>query len=258
LNERITIGPVTYVHIRVGRDRRNQPLDPATVAVLSDAAGIPALARVRRGWRVHAGQPIGTLNRFQHVHLSVGPPGEEVNPLAMNLPNFEDDIPPTIAVRGVQVLDLSTPAPDPRSHQPVVVTGPVRIVVDAWDRANGNAPSRRLGVYALGFQVLAANGTPAPGFEHPRMTIRFDELPSDPDAPLVLYAQGSGIPFYGIRRTRFRYVVTTERDGDHVRDAPWDPAGLAPGQYIVRVFVTDAAGNTATAGRDVPIVVATR
>ncbi len=258
LNERVTIGAVTYVHIRVGRDRRNQALDPESVAVLSDASGTPVRARVRRGWRVHAGEPVGTLNRFQHVHLSVGPTGEEVNPLTMDLPNFEDDIAPTIAARGVQVLDLSAPPPDPKSRQPVVVRGPVRIVVDAWDRVNGNAPSRRLGVYALGFQILAGDGTPVPGFERPRMTVAFDTLPSDAEAPLVLYAPGSGIPFYGTRRTRFRYVVTTERDGDHVREAPWDPAGLAPGRYIVRVVVADAAGNTAIAGRDMPIVVAPR
>jgi hypothetical protein len=106
-----------------------------------------------------------------------------------------------------------------------------------------------------GYQVLESDGRPVAGFDTPRMTVRFDRLPADPSAPLALYATGSGIPFYGTRRTRFKYVVTSGVDASgRVVDAPWDAGALAPGEYVLRVIVEDAAGNQAAAGRDVKIL----
>jgi hypothetical protein len=255
LNEYLAIGPITYVHMRAGRDRLNRPLWPDDVAVLFDDSGQPVRTRVRRGWRVHAGQAIGTVNRFRHVHLTVGPLGEELNPLEFRLPGFVDTIPPTIAPRGIELTDLSGQPVKDRQRGRLVVSTPVRIVVDAWDRVDGNAASRRLGVYALGYQVLGSDGRPVTGFDTPRMTVRFDRLPADPSAPLALYATGSGIPFYGTRRTRFKYVVTSGVDeSGRVVDVPWDAAMLPPGDYELRVIVEDAAGNQALAGRDVKVV----
>jgi hypothetical protein len=138
------------------------------------------------------------------------------------------------------------------------VSTPVRVVVEAWDRVDGNAASRRLGVYALGYQVLGSDGRPVAGFDTPRMTVRFDRLPADPSAPLALYATGSGIPFYGTRRTRFKYVVTSGLDENgRVVDVPWDASALPPGDYyelreIVRGML---AGNTG-AKRDVDVKIA--
>ena len=255
LNEYLTIGPITYVHMRAGRDRLNRPLWPDDVAVVFDDTGQPVRTRVRRGWRVRAGQAIGTVNRFRHVHLTVGPLGEEVNPLEFRVPGFVDTIPPTIAPRGIELTDLSDQPIKDRQRGRLVVSTPVRIVVDAWDRVDGNAASRRLGVYALGYQVLGSDGRPVAGFDTPRMTVRFDRLPADPSAPLALYATGSGIPFYGTRRTRFKYVVTSGMDDSGgVVDVPWDASALAPGDYVLRVIVEDAAGNQAIAGRDLKIV----
>jgi len=74
-------------------------------------------------------------------------------------------------------------------------------------------------------------------------------------AAIVLYATGSGIPFYGTRRTRFKYVVTSgSDDGGRMVDVPWDASALVPGDYVLRVIVKDAAGNEAIAGRDVKIL----
>jgi hypothetical protein len=255
LNEYLTIGPITYVHVRAGRDRLNRPLWPDDVAVLFDDTGQPVRARVRRGWRVRAGQAIGTVNRFRHVHLTVGPLGEELNPLEFRLPGFVDTIPPTIAPRGIELMDLAGQPIKDRRRGRLIVSTPVRLVVEAWDRVDGNATSRRLGVYALGYQVLGSDGRPAAGFDTPRMTVRFDRLPADPSAALALYATGSGIPFYGTRRTRFKYVVTSgSDDSGRVVDVPWDASALAPGDYVLRVIVKDAAGNEAIAGRDVKIL----
>ena len=195
LNEYVTIGPVTYVHVRVGRDRHDVPLDNG-ITVLRDERGKPDRVRVARGWHVRTGEIIGTVNRFRHVHLSIGPAGEEANALDVGLPNFVDTIPPVIAPRGVEIDGLDDRPLAERLHARLVVRGPVRIVVEAWDRVDGDAPSRRLGVYRLGYQILTERGEPVPGFEQPLVTISFDRLPGDPDAPHALYAKGSGIPFY--------------------------------------------------------------
>ena len=45
------------------------------------------------------------MNRFNHVHLNVGSPGREVNPLLLPLVGFEDTIPPTIERRGIVLLN---------------------------------------------------------------------------------------------------------------------------------------------------------
>jgi sugar lactone lactonase YvrE len=254
LNEYVTIGPITYVHVRVGRDRRDVPLDNG-IAILRDERGKPDRVRVPRGWHVRTGEIIGTVNRFRHVHLSIGPAGEEANALDVGLPNFVDTIPPVIAARGIEIDGLDDRPLSNRLHGRLVVRGPVRIVVEAWDRVDGDAPSRRLGVYRLGYQILTEHGDPVPGFEAPLVTITFDRLPGDPDAPHALYARGSGIPFYRRGRTRFRYNVTTRLEDSRVVDAPWNPAGLVPGNYILRVLVADEAGNIAMAGRDVPIAI---
>ena len=79
----------------------------------------------------------------------------------------------------------------------------------------------------------------------PRETIEFDRLPSEPGAPELTYAPGSGITVYGNRMTRFRYIVTnTVRHGD-AQPGWWDTTALPPGDYVVRVIVRDRAGNAA-------------
>ena len=255
LNEYLTVGPVTYVHIRVARDRRGSPLRPDDMPVLRDLAGEPSRVRIRRGTWIHAGETIGTVNRFQHVHLSVGPAGEEGNPLLVGLPQFRDTIPPTIAPKGVEIVGINGDPISARVQGRVPVCGLVNIVVEAWDRVDGNAQTRRLGPFRLGYQLLDGNHQPVPGFEQPLVTLEFDKLPSDADAPRTIYAPGSGIPFYGTRRTRFRYVVTTRVEDGRAVDTPWDSSTVPPGNYIVRVLVTDADGNQAIEGRDLPIVV---
>jgi hypothetical protein len=80
--------------------------------------------------------------------------------------------------------------------------------------------------------------------------MRFDRFTIDPEAARLVYASGSGIPFYGNRRTRFLYVVTnTLRNGLAARGV-WDPAPLPPGDYVVRIWAADINGNVATANRD--------
>ena len=255
LNESMRLGPITYIHIRAGRERRDQVFDDDRFAPVYDDSGRLAEMRVKRGARFSAGEPIGSVNRFYHVHLNVGWPGEEHNPLRFRFAQFEDTVAPTIAGGGVRLYDEAGQPLQRRVRGRIAIAGRVRVVVDAWDQSDGNAPNRRLGIYDLGYQVLEPNGSPAPGFESVHHTISFDRLALDPDAPRLVYATGSGIPFYGQRRTRFLYIVTNSfKDGEGASGV-WDTTMLPPGDYILRVWVADINGNTAVANRDVPVTI---
>lgn len=261
INEGVRIGDVAYIHIRAGRTPSDELLDPGRFAPARDATGAMVRIRVRRGARFRTGDVVGTINAFNHVHLNVGWPGEEHNPLRFRLVQFRDGIPPTIEPHGIRLFDdawtaLNPDRPGPMRGrgrarrptrlppiEPVVVNGPVRIVVDGWDQADGNVSYRRLGLHAVAWQVIDATGGPVAGFEHPREAIRFDRLRGDREAPRLVYARGSGIPVYGASRTQFLYVATTTfRDG-RVEDGLWDTRTLVPGPYVLRVIVSDFAGN---------------
>jgi sugar lactone lactonase YvrE/murein DD-endopeptidase MepM/ murein hydrolase activator NlpD len=257
LNEWLRIGAISYVHVRAGRSRTGQLVDHDGFVAGFDAAGKLARVRVRRGARFAAGAVIASVNPFNHVHLNVGPPGEEVNPLALRLPSFEDRIPPTIAAGGVMLYDEAWQAIPRRRRQPPVVSGLVRIVVDAWDQADGNRPNRRLGLYSLGYEVLRPDGSAAPGSADPRASaIVFDRLALQPDAAALVYAPGSGIPFYRGRRTRFLYIVTNTFSGGAAAEGFWDTTRVPPGPYTLRIHARDVRGNEAIANRDLKVVVA--
>jgi hypothetical protein len=221
-----------------------------------DDTGALVRVRVKRGATFFTGETIGSVNAFNHVHLNVGWPGEEYNPLLFDLPHFEDRVPPSIARGGVRLLDELGQPFKQRARGRLIVSGRVQVVVDAWDQADGNRPNRRLGLFDLGYQILHRDGTPVPGYESAHWTLRFDRLASDPRAATLTYAPGSGIPFYRGRRTRFLYIVTnTLRDGIASPGA-WDTTALPPGDYIVRAWAADIRGNSAVANRDVAVTIA--
>jgi hypothetical protein len=253
INEWASLGPVGYLHLRVGRDRRDRPFDDPRFVATRDAAGRLVSVRIRRGARFRAGEPLGTINRFNHVHLSIGWPGEEHNPLGFRLPGFEDRRPPTIAPGGITLVGEDGSPLRRREGGRLVVRGRVRIVADVWDRMDANPDRRRLGVYRLGYQVLRADGQPAGGFASPLETIRFDVLAPDRSAPPRVYAPGSGIAGRGRRTTRFLYTVTTTFRGGVAVEGVWDTTRLEPGDYVLRVLAADIRGNVATANRDVPV-----
>jgi DNA-binding beta-propeller fold protein YncE len=255
LNEWLRIGTISYVHVRAGRTRSSGMVEHDGFVPDFDGTGKLARVRVRRGTRFAAGDVIGSVNPFNHVHLNVGWAGEEVNPLDLRLIHFEDAIPPTIAAGGIRLYDEAW-QPIPRQRRkPPVVAGRVRIVVDGWDQADGNRPNRRLGLYSLGYQILKADGTPVAGFERPRETIQFDRLALRPDAAALVYAPGSGIPFYRGRRTRFLYIVTNTFKAGAAAEGFWDTSALAHGTYVVRIHARDVRGNEAIANRDLRVVV---
>lgn len=256
LGEGIALDRFSYIHLRVGRDIKNAPLDPARFALLADGTGKIDRVRVKRGARFAVGDTLGTVNRMYHVHLVHKTPRGEANPLALPFPGLEDNVSPRID--SIALVDAAGARLAARQGKRLLVprgAGPLSIVVDAYDQTDGNAARRKLGLYKAGFQILAADGTPLPGFEQPRMNIEFNRLPPDRESVQVAYADGSGITVYGSKTTRFLYVVTnTVRDGVAATGA-WDPASLAAGDYLIRISASDYAGNQALAGRDLALTV---
>ncbi len=272
LSEGISVGTLSYIHMKVGRDRRDKALD-ARFEVLAGGRGKPERVRVRRGTRFAAGDTLGTINGMAHVHLDYFPTGGVENPLTLPFAGLRDTVAPRIqgivlladggkrlgaprertGKRGRKARDKEQ-APPRRIKVPRSV-GEVDIVVDAWDQMDGNLERRRLGLYKLGYQLLREDGTPAAGYGQPRITQVYDRLPRNPDAVKLAYAASSGITVYGSKATHFAYALNNTLRGGQASPGSWDVSGIAPGNYTLRIYAADFAGNVAVEGRDLPIAV---
>jgi sugar lactone lactonase YvrE len=253
LGEGLGVGLISYIHIRVGRDQDDKVFaDPRFIAVNGPDGKVNRI-RVKRGTRFKPGDGLGTVNKMYHVHLNVGPPGREINPLSLTPIGFTDHIAPTIEKNGIQLFDEAGKRLEEKHDGRLVVRGRVRIVVDAYDRADLNSDRRKLGLYKLGYQLLKFDGSPSPGFEHPRITLLFNQLPRDSEAVKLAFADESGITVYGSATTRFLYEITNiVRDG-YDRPSTWNTSEQASGDYILRIIAADFSGNEALADRDIPI-----
>lgn len=251
--EGMALGRLKYIHMQVGRDPRGQPFDARWQQVLG-VDGKLERVRVRRGTRFHVGEPLGSINRMAHVHLSVGASGFERNAVALGFVGYADAFAPRIT--SVEVLDDQDLPIKAVGTAPLVVPrqGPgVQIVVEAWDQVDRNLPRRRLGAYQVGYQILDAQGQPLAGYEQPRFNIVFNRMPPQDSATVVAYAPDSGITVHGSAVTRFRYLVTnTVRDG-RVETGRWRPDALPAGDYVIRASVRDYSGNEGVGARDLEI-----
>jgi len=245
LNEGMRVGVVSYIHMHVGRDKDAKMFDDTRFIEVKDGETLTRV-RIKRGTRFKVGDALGTVNKMYHVHMNLGPPGAEINPLSLAPIGFADDIEPTIET--IQLFDSNG-----TQLKNQTISGSLRIVVDAYDRMNLNPERRRLGLYKLGYQLLKLDGSPAPGFDEARITILFNRLPPDDAATKIAYAEESGITVYGSAKTRFLYEVTnTVRDG-HAASGVWDTSQLPKGDYILRIVATDYSGNEAQKNRDLKI-----
>jgi sugar lactone lactonase YvrE len=269
INEGMRVNKLSYIHMKVGRNLKEAPLDPQKFQFIKDAQGKLQQVRVRRGTRFHVGEAIGTVNSMYHVHLNYAPQGDVVNPLKLNFIGFQDSVAPQItridiADKDGKILGKAPaasnklaknrkgkrPAPEPVVPQSATIKlskslEQVSIIVDAFDQADGNMARRRLGLYELGYQILQADGTPLAGFEKPKMTIRFNHLPADEEAVKVAYAENSGITVHGNATTKFLYNLTNEIHDGHAIINFWNIKDLAAGDYLIRITAKDFAGNLA-------------
>jgi sugar lactone lactonase YvrE len=255
LGEGLRVGLISYIHIRVGRDQDDKVFsDPRFIAVNGPEGKVNRI-RVKRGTRFKPGDGLGTVNKMYHVHLNVGPPGREINPLSLAPIGFADHIAPTLEKNGIQLFDEAGKRLEEKRDGRLVARGKLRIVVDAYDRADLNSDRRKLGLYRLGYQVLKLDGSPALGFEQPRITLLFNQLPHDSDAVKLAFADESGITVYGSATTRFLYEITNVvRDG-YDRQGVWNTSELPSGDYILRIIAADFSGNEAQENRDIAITV---
>lgn len=245
--ERVRLPLFGYIHVRIGRTHDDFPVlkDDRYMLVRGEGGGRTREVRIRRGTRFNAGDALGTLNGQAHVHLIAGAAGGEVNALAaLELPGASDSIKPTIVRSAVRFERASGEAfatvnPDKR----ILVDEDARIIVRAYDQMDGNLERRRLGVYALGLQVLRADGTPLEGFEEPQINVEFLRLPEFADASAI-YAAPSQAGYTG--RAIFDYIVTNRVRDRAATPGLWQASRLATGDYIVRIVVKDFFSNVAT------------
>ncbi|HTH51962.1 MAG TPA: hypothetical protein VL501_08515, partial [Pyrinomonadaceae bacterium] len=234
-----------YIHIRLGRDKDNEPFGDDRFLFSTDATGKLVDVRVPRGAAFKAGEPIGTLNAMNHVHLIAGRSGSEMNALdALILPGVADAKPPTVEAatfwrNGSEIKQVNG---KPR------LSGAVRILMRAFDQVDGNASRRRLGLYQAGWQLLRPDKTPVSDVQ---WNIRFDRLPLGWAVPLV-YGPGSRSGATG--ETIFNYVVTNRVEGDDAVEGAFDTTAYPPGEYIVRVWAGDYFGNNSYLDTPVEIV----
>jgi hypothetical protein len=245
--ELIRMPTLGYIHIRMGRDQNNRPLNDPRFQFTRDAFGKVTGVRIPRGTRFNAGEPIGSLNALNHVHLIAGRSGAEMNALdALVLPGVSDSIPPVIentAIYDENWREIETETAGPR----IRLAGKVRITARAYDRVDGNTERRRLGVYRLGYQVVSLDSRPVSDI---KWTIHFDRMPSN-DAVGFVYAVGSRSGATGV--TIFNYIVTNQVNGDNFSENFLDTHTLQPGPYKLRILAADFFGNTSNKDIDIEV-----
>ena len=238
LGEGMSIGPLAYIHMRVGRDAKGNALDPR-FQVLRGANGKPERVRVRRGTRFAVGDALGTINPMAHVHMEYYPGGVAINALALPFVGLRDTVPPRI--QSIALYDANGQRLPRKKSQRLHVArtlGEVTIVAAGYDQMDDNLARRRLGLYKVGYQLLHADGSPVAGFETPRITQVYDRLPREREAVKLLYAENSGITVYGSKATVFAYAVNNTLHDGVALPGTWKVDGLEPGDYVLeRAFV---------------------
>ncbi len=239
LRERLRLPLLGYIHVKIARDQNDQPLGIKAAIFQRDEKGKITGIRLPRGTRINAGDVIGTLNSFNHVHLIAGPAAAEVNALAaLELPGLSDTVAPTI--EGLRLLTEQ----GEELKAPFQVSGKIKFVVRAYDQVDGNVGYRKLGVYRVGYQLLKQDGSFLPDFKEPRFNIEFNRLPEDPMAARIAYAEPSQSGYTG--KTIFDYIATNiVRDG-RASEGWLDTTKLASGEYLLRAVVEDFYGNRTT------------
>lgn len=237
LRERLRLPTIGYIHLRLGRDKDDKPFGDDRFQFVRENDKIINI-RVPRGAKFEAGEAVGTLNSFNHVHLIAGRVGAEMNALdALIFPNISDKIPPKI--EKVSLFDENwSPIETEKGNQRIKLKGKIRVTAQAFDRMDGNPERRKLGVYKLGYQLLKDEKTP---LLEPKWTISFAKMP-DTDFVRLVYAKGSKSGY--TPETIFDYIVTNEVLGDKGQENYLDLNGLENGNYILRVFASDLFGNT--------------
>jgi hypothetical protein len=238
LRELVRMPTLGYIHIRLGRDQSSQPFGDPRFVFEQDASGKLSGVRVPRGSAFKAGEPIGTLNPMNHVHLIAGRSGSEMNALAaLELPGVSDGRTPVI--ENLWIYDQNdSPVETVLPNARISLRGKVRVVARAYDQMDGNSERRRLGVYKLNCELFRGSERLNALGE-----IEFARMPASAAIPFV-YANGSHSGATG--ETKFDYIVTNFSNADGFREGWLDAGALPGGDYKVVVTAQDFFGNAAT------------
>jgi sugar lactone lactonase YvrE len=240
LRELIRMPELGYIHIRLGRDSGGNPFQDSRFQFSRGAGGALTSVRVARGTKFAAGDAIGTLNRMNHVHLIAGRVGSEMNALdALGLPGLRDSIKPTIEEVKFFDRNWNLLSDNRAAAAPTRLQGLVRVVVRAFDRMDGGAANRKLGLYRLGYRLVRKD---ARDDLNTRWTISFARMP-DEGAVNFVYAPGSESGYSPV--TKFDYIVTNKVDGKNYAEDFLDAGSLEKGRYILTVEAADFYGNVA-------------
>jgi len=247
LRELVRFPTLGYIHLRLGRYKDDKYFEDKRFIFSRDANGKLNGVRIPRGARFSAGEAIGTLNPMNHVHLIAGRSGAEMNALdALELPGVSDKIAPVI--EKVSLFDENWQSIETQNDSSrIKLNGKTRIVAKAYDRMDGNAERRRLGVFQVGYQIFKDDKTPV---TDQKWTIRFDRLPES-DAVKLVYAVGSHSGATG--ETIFNYIATNQVHGNVATEDFFDAAQLENGNYSIRVFAADYFGNITSKDIEVTI-----
>ncbi len=238
LRELLRLPSIGYIHIRLGRSVASAPFADERFQFERDLSGKLAGIRIPRGTKFKAGEAIGSLNPMNHVHLIAGRSESEMNALdALIFPGLTDLRPPTI--ENVTLFDENWEEIETqRWASRIKLSGRSRIVVRAFDQADGNSAQRRLGAYKIGYQLLRQDNS---AVADTKWTLQFDRMPSS-EAVKLVYATGSRSGATG--ETIFNYIATNYVDGSDFHEDFLDAAALDNGTYKLRVLATDYFGNT--------------
>ncbi len=248
LRELLRMPTLGYIHIRLGRKVSSEPFADERFLFERDATGKLAGIRVPRGTKFNAGEPIGTLNAMNHVHLVAGRSGSEMNAIdALTLPGLTDSRPPVI--EKVTITDENWREIETSQQKlRIKLEDKPRIVVRAYDQIDGNSERRRLGVYRMGYEILNADGSPRTAL---KWTISFNRLPPT-EAVKLVYAEGSHSGATG--ETIFNYIATNYVNGDEFREGFIDTTSLGLGDFAIKVFAADYFGNVTSKEVNISIV----
>jgi hypothetical protein len=231
LRESLKTSHSTYIHVKLGRDVNDKPFIDERFEFMLDENSKPSDLRIPRGTVFYEGEPIGSLNKMNHVHLSVGKSYVTINPLKFfTFPKLTDTVPPSI--EKVFFFDESW-NPIKQSD----LRGRLRVVVSAFDKVDTNPERRKLGIYFAGYQLIRNQIV----LLDRSRNIVFDTLPPANTVGLI-YAPGSQSGAEG--ETRFNYIITNEiGDDGRVNEGFIDTDSLENGSYTLRIQVGDVFGN---------------
>ncbi|HXF42762.1 MAG TPA: hypothetical protein VNK26_03410 [Pyrinomonadaceae bacterium] len=251
LNETLRLPLTGYTHLNIGRDDKNKPYNDKRLIFENDENGNPIFLRIPRGTKFAAGEPVGTLNRMNHVHLISGPAGLEFNGLkVLALPGLKDTVSPKITELIVKKLSENgnlIESETCNSDCRIKVSGDekIQVVVGAFDRMDSNPERRRLGVYRVGYSFSPLNNASKPGEKETEIfwSLTFDRCPP-PEAVDYVYDAGSRAEATG--NTIFRYIATNYLDSKYYGKGQISVSELKTQETLLTIYVEDFFGNRTT------------